>query len=75
VIGDPSRLRLTRKTAVLSRVLPTFALSCEENSVRWKWKSPLLDCLSFLYCESKKREVKTRSINECKQKRLFNMNR
>ncbi len=35
VIGVPSRLRLTRKAS------PTFALSCEENVSRRKWKSPL----------------------------------
>jgi hypothetical protein len=32
VIGAPSMLRLTRKAAALARVLPTFALSCEENA-------------------------------------------
>ena len=29
VIGSPSMIRLTRKTAALVRGLPTFALSCE----------------------------------------------
>jgi hypothetical protein len=31
-------LRLTRKAAVLARVMPTFAFSCAENAARRKWK-------------------------------------
>jgi hypothetical protein len=41
LLGAQSRSRLTRKAAALARVLPTFALSCEENAARRKWKSPL----------------------------------
>jgi hypothetical protein len=44
VIVVPSRLRLTRKAEVLVRILSTFSLGCEENTVRRKWKSPLVDC-------------------------------
>ena len=42
VIGTPSMLRLTRKAATLRRVLPTFALSREENAARRKWNNCLL---------------------------------
>ena len=37
MIDTSSRLKITRKTAALTRVMPTFPLRCEENVVRWKW--------------------------------------
>ena len=43
-IGDPSIFNLTRKAAVLTRMLSTLVLSCEENTTWWKWKSPLVGC-------------------------------
>jgi hypothetical protein len=43
VIGVPSRLSLTCKASSLVRVLPTYVLRYEENTERWKWKSPLVD--------------------------------
>ncbi len=46
MIGVPSKLRLTRKDAVLTRVLPLFDLNFEENAVRRIWKSPLVDYAS-----------------------------
>jgi hypothetical protein len=64
VLGVPSRLRLTRKSAVFVRVLPTFDLIFEEIDTRRKWKSPLeYDCL-VVYYESRKRELKIRLMNE-----------
>jgi hypothetical protein len=33
VIGVPSRLRFTRKTVGLTRVLSTVDLNCEENTI------------------------------------------
>ncbi len=41
VIVVPSMLRLTLKTEVLTRVLPTSTFVCTENAARRKWKSPL----------------------------------
>jgi hypothetical protein len=55
--GAPSKLRLTRKTAALVRVLPTFGFSYTENAA--------LDSTQ-LYYESMKRELKTRPIYECR---------
>ena len=69
VIGVPSMLRLTRKSPVLARVLPTFALSCEENAARREWNSPLLDCASWTPEVAKKRSV---SRWVCKNKSLTN---
>ena len=40
-IVAPSIFELTLKAAALARMLPTLALSCEENAARRKWKSPL----------------------------------
>ena len=34
-IGDSSISRVIRNTTVLVRMLPTFDLTCEENTVRW----------------------------------------
>ena len=56
MIGAPSRFRLTRKTAALARVLPTFALNCEENA---------FVSLLVVYYKSIKRELKKRCIYEC----------
>jgi hypothetical protein len=42
-IGDPSRLRLIRKTGALARARPTFPLSCCEKAARRKWNWPLVD--------------------------------
>jgi hypothetical protein len=33
-IGDPSRLRLIRKTTALSRIFPTLDLNIEEKAAR-----------------------------------------
>jgi hypothetical protein len=46
VIGVLSRLRFTRKAAALGEMLPSLDLTCEENTVRRKWNSPLVDCTS-----------------------------
>jgi hypothetical protein len=44
-IGDPSIFKLIRNDASLdTRMLITLVLNCEENTVRWKWKSPLVGC-------------------------------
>ncbi len=43
VIDTSSMLRLTRKSAALVRVLPTFARYFEDRDARRKWKSPLFD--------------------------------
>ena len=52
VIVVPSRLRLIRKTVVLTRVLPTLDLNCEKNTARRKRKSPLFDYKeTFMYYE------------------------
>ena len=69
VIGAPSIFKLIRKAAALVRVLPTFALSLEENAARWKWKSPLVDCASWTPEDSKKWSVSRWS---CKNKSLTN---
>jgi hypothetical protein len=37
VLDTSSRLKISRKTAALARVMPTFPLRCEENVVWWKW--------------------------------------
>jgi hypothetical protein len=42
VIDTPSILRLTRKPATLTRVLPTLSLRWRRNSTHRKWKSPPL---------------------------------
>ncbi len=43
MIDDPSIFKLIRKDTALVRVLPTFAFTCGENAVRWKWKIPQKD--------------------------------
>jgi hypothetical protein len=45
-IGPSSMFKLIRKAAALARMLPTLALSCEENNARRKWMSPLVGCAS-----------------------------
>ena len=74
MIGAPSILRLTRKTVVLPRVLPTLLLSCSRNSVRRNAKSPpLVDFAGctpeaakkrsiVVYYESLQRALKTKTI-------------
>jgi hypothetical protein len=59
VIGDPSRLRVIRKTAALARISPYFDFSIEENAARRKWKydDPKFDSI-IVYYESIKREPK-----------------
>ncbi len=42
VIGAPSILSVIRKSAVLTRVLPTFAFRVVKNDTRRKWNSPRL---------------------------------
>ncbi len=39
--GAPSIFKLIRKAAALARMVPTLALSCEEDIARRKWKSPM----------------------------------
>ncbi len=46
--GDPSIFKLTSKTVVLVRMLSTLSLTCEENTVWRKWKSPLVGSAIFL---------------------------
>ena len=38
-IGVSSMFRLIRRSGGLTRICPTLDLRCEENVVRWKWKS------------------------------------
>jgi hypothetical protein len=57
VIDTPSRLRLTRKSAALARMLPTLDLSCAETAARRKSKSPLVECASWTLETAKKRSV------------------
>jgi hypothetical protein len=54
MIGAPSIFKLIRKDSTLSRVLPTFAFSCAENSARWKWKIPLVGCVCDWYVLARK---------------------
>ena len=37
VIGVPSKLSVIRKAEALTMLRGTLDLSCEENTVRWKW--------------------------------------
>jgi hypothetical protein len=69
VIGTPSRLRFTCKTADLTRVLHTLGWSCEENVERWKWNSPPVHCVNWTPESVKKRSVSRWS---CKNKRHTN---
>ena len=73
MIDAPSILRLTRKSAVLTRGLPTLLLNIGRNTVCRNVKSPLLVdcsdctlnyCCLFVYYESLKRELKTKPIYE-----------
>jgi len=57
VIGVPSKLRLIRKTAALTRVSPTLDLRCEENTTRWKWNWTLLCCATLTPEATKKKSV------------------
>ncbi len=43
VISTPSILSVIRKSASLTRVLPTFSLWVVKNTERWKWNSPPVD--------------------------------
>ena len=69
MIGVPSRFRLTRKVVSLSRMFPTLGLNYTENTVRWKWKSPLVEYGRWTPESSKKRSVSRWS---CKNKRITN---
>jgi hypothetical protein len=40
-IGVPSIFKMIRKVTTLVSMLSTLVLSCEENTVWWKWKNPL----------------------------------
>ncbi len=42
VIDVSSIFKLILKTTTLMRMLSTLSLNCEEKTVRWKWKSPLV---------------------------------
>ncbi len=63
VIGVPSGLRVIRETTTLPKIKLTRDLSIEEKTARWKWKNPPL---VFLYCESRRWELKIRCIYECR---------
>ena len=43
VKGVPSIGKVIRSAGVLVRMLPILDMSCEENTARRKWKSPLFD--------------------------------
>ena len=73
MIGVPSSLRLTRKDAVLPRMLPTLDLSCVETAVRRKWKGPLVNeqaelwtTVGVVYYETRKRDLKIRPAYDCR---------
>jgi hypothetical protein len=68
VIDDPSRLRLTRKDATLTRI--SLDLNYEETVTRRKWKSPLVEWGSWTPELEKKRSV-SRWI--CKNKSHTNL--
>jgi hypothetical protein len=52
-VGVPSIITLIRKVSVLVRMSPTFDLRCEEDTVRRKWKSPLVGHLIvYVYYET-----------------------
>ncbi len=75
MIGDPWRLRLTRKTAVLARIFPHFDFSIEENvhGENSSTMTPSLIVMTELlklfiihYYESTKRKLKTKNICGCR---------
>ena len=47
VTGAPSIFSVIRSAATLTRMLPTFELSCEKNTTRLKWNWPLVNCASW----------------------------
>ena len=59
VIGAPSIFKLTHRTAVLTRVLPTFTLSYKRKAARLKVKIPPLVCWGGWTPEA----VKNRSVS------------
>ena len=59
MIGAPSIFKLTHRAAVLTKLLPIFALSCPRKAARLKWK---VECAIVVYYESLKRELKTKKI-------------
>ncbi len=58
VIGDPSRLRLIRKTTTLVRIDETRDLNIEEKDTCRKWKNtPIFDCVDCTPEVAKNRSV------------------
>ncbi len=64
-IGVPSIFKVIRNVTVLTRMLSTLPFNCVENTVWWKWKSPLVECGKWTIETSKKRSVsRWVSVNE-----------
>ncbi len=70
VIGAPSILRLTRKSAVLARVLSTLLLTCARNTSLRKSKSPPL--VDFAGCTPEAAKKRSVSRWDCKNNNLMN---
>jgi len=74
VIDDPSIFKLTRKSATLVRVLPTFTFNELENAARRKWNLPRCVCASGTkncFYESIKREPTVHVFLKRKQSSFF----
>ncbi len=51
-VGVSSIFKVIRNDGTLDRMFPTYDLSCEDTTARWKWNQ------AYVYYESRKREVK-----------------